>query len=48
MDGEIVGVMTIKAAENLPITFEKQEYIRIGSYTKKLKDYPLYMVSVWN
>ena len=48
MDGEIVGVMTIKAAENLPITFEKQEYIRIGSYTKQLKDYPAIQARLWN
>ena len=48
MEGEIVGVMMIKAAENLPVTFEKQEYIRIGSYTKKLKDYPAVQARLWN
>ena len=48
MDGETLGVMTIKAADNLPVSFEKQEYIRIGSYTKKLKDYPAIQARLWN
>mgnify|MGYP007069882525 CR=1 FL=1 len=48
MDGETVGVMTIKAAENLPVAFEKQEYIRIGSYTKQLKEFPAVQARLWN
>ena len=30
-----VGVLTIQKATNYPVAFEKTEYIRIGSYTKK-------------
>lgn len=48
MDGKTVGVMTIKAAENLPVSFEKTEYIRIGSYTKQLKDLPAVQARLWN
>ena len=48
MEGKTVGVMTIKAAENLPVSFEKQEFIRIGSYTKKLKDYPAVQGRLWS
>ena len=48
IDGETVGVMTIKSAMNLPVAFEKQEYIRIGSYTKPLKDFPAIQARLWN
>ena len=48
MEGETVGVMTIKASENLPIVFEKIEYIRIGSYTKQLKEFPAVQARLWN
>ena len=48
LEGKTVGVMTIKAADSLPILFEKQEYIRVGSYTKKLKDYPAIQARLWN
>ena len=48
MEGKTVGVMTIKAAENLPVAFEKQEYIRIGSYTKQLKEYAAVQARLWN
>ena len=48
IDGKPVGVMTIKAAENLPVAFEKTEYIRIGSYTKQLKEFPAVQARLWN
>lgn len=48
MEGKTVGVLTIKAAENLPVAFEKQEYIRIGSYTKLLKEFPAVQARLWN
>ena len=48
MEGKDVGVLTIKAAENLPIAFEKTEYIRIGSYTKQLKEFPAVQARLWN
>ena len=48
MEGKDVGVLTIKAAENLPVAFEKTEYIRIGSYTKQLKEFPAVQARLWN
>ena len=48
IDGKNVGVMKIQASVNLPVTFEKQEYIRVGSYTKCLKDYPALQARLWN
>ncbi len=48
MEGETVGVLIIKAAENFPVAFEKQEYIRIGSYTKPLKEFPAIQARLWN
>ncbi|WP_311643757.1 ATP-binding protein [Selenomonas noxia] len=35
-----IGVLTISAAAAQTFTFQKEDYIRIGSYTKKLRDYP--------
>ena len=35
VDNKPVGVIVIRSAMNQPVTFEKTEYIRIGSYTKK-------------
>ncbi len=43
-----VGVLTIAAAMNYPVSFEKQDYIRIGSYTKALKEYPALQAKLWN
>ncbi|MBR0146246.1 MAG: putative DNA binding domain-containing protein [Eubacterium sp.] len=48
IDGKYVGVMTIAAASGLPVAFEKQEYIRVGSYTKPLKNYPALQAKLWN
>lgn len=48
MSKKTVGVMTIKAADNLPVSFEKSDYIRIGSYTKQLKDFPSIQKRLWN
>lgn len=43
-----VGVLTIQKATNVPVTFQKTEYIRIGSYTKKLIDYPMIQRQLWD
>lgn len=47
MDGVNVGLMIIKPASGLPVAFQKQEFIRVGSYTKKLKDFPALMERLW-
>ena len=48
INGNRVGVMTIQPAVMQPVAFEKAPYIRVGSYTKKLKDYPAIQARLWN
>ena len=43
----MVGVMVIKAAFGYPVAFEKEEYIRVDSYTKPLRDYPALQSKLW-
>lgn len=42
-----VCVLSITAAESHPVTFEKAEYIRVGSYTKLLKEFPALQSKLW-
>ena len=48
MPGGIVGVLSILKAVNQPVTFQKSGYIRIGSYTKRLDDYPAVQAQLWD
>lgn len=48
IDGYSVGVMTIQCAMSTPVNFKKVEYIRVGSYTKKLMDYPALQSRLWS
>lgn len=48
INGVSVGIMTIDCAVQNPVRFMKTEYIRVGSYTKKLIDYPALQVRLWN
>lgn len=48
MNGKNVGVLIIYRAVNQTVTFEKTDYIRIGSYTKKLNEYPLLQGQLWD
>lgn len=43
-----VGILTIDKAMSFPAKFQKIEYIRIGSYTRKLKDVPSVESSLWD
>lgn len=43
-----VGILTIKKATGHPVAFQKTEFIRIGSYTKKLRDYPSVQAQLWD
>lgn len=43
-----VGVLIIYKAVNQTVTFEKADYIRVGSYTKKLKEYPALQAQLWD
>lgn len=47
IDGKKVGIMTIGRALARPVSFEKIEYIRIGSYTKKLSESPSVQYQLW-
>ncbi|WP_419557249.1 helix-turn-helix domain-containing protein [Phascolarctobacterium succinatutens] len=47
IDGRFVGVLIIHCAVNNPVTFKKVDYIRVGSYTKKLIDHPVLQSRLW-
>ena len=42
-----VGVLKIDAAQGQPVAFQKCGYVRIGSYTKKLNEYPVVEEKLW-
>lgn len=48
MNGKTVGVLIIYRAVNQTVTFEKTDYIRVGSYTKKLNEYPAIQAQLWD
>ncbi len=43
-----VVVLIIYKATNQTVTFKKVDYIRVGSYTKKLSDYPQMQAQLWD
>ena len=43
-----VGVLIIYKAASYTVTFEKVDYIRVGSYTKKLMEYPTLQAQLWD
>ena len=47
VDDKPVVLLEIGAAYRHPVQFKNQEYIRIGSYKKKLKDYPEKERQLW-
>lgn len=48
MNNKSVGVLIIYKAANHTVTFRKVDYIRVGSYTKKLIDYPNLQAQLWD
>lgn len=48
IENKTVGILIIYNAVSFPVRFEKIDYIRIGSYTKKLKDYPAIESQLWD
>ena len=42
-----IVVFQIEASQNRPVAFKGVEYIRIGSYKKKLKDHPEKERKIW-
>lgn len=47
VNGKKVIVFEIPATSHTPVTFLHEPYIRVGSYTKKLKDYPEKAKKIW-
>jgi len=47
IDAKMVVLLEIGAAFRHPVRFKHQEYIRVGSYKKKLKDYPEKERALW-
>lgn len=47
-DNNRIGVLIIERAINRTVTFQKVDYIRIGSYTKKLSDIPAVQGPLWD
>lgn len=48
MSNKQVGVLIIYNAADRTVMFEKVDYIRIGSYTKKLSEYPAVQAKLWD
>lgn len=48
MENVTVGVLLINRAVNQTVMFEKIDYIRIGSYTKKLNEFPQLQAQLWD
>lgn len=46
-EGINLTVIIIPAAQSIPIEFFHQSYIRIGSYTRKLGDFPEKQAKIW-
>ena len=47
IDSKNVVILEIPRAVNIPVSFKGLEYIRVGSYKKKLKDFPEKERSLW-
>ncbi len=48
VDGRHVELIVIAKARGVPVKFEKVEYIRSGSYTKKLMEFPSLQAQLWD
>ncbi len=47
VEGKPVVLFEIQAANNRPVRFKDAEYIRVGTYTKKLRDFPEKERNLW-
>ena len=48
IDGKHVEMIRIHKALNEPVAFQKMDYIRSGSYTKKLHEFPVFRAQLWD
>ena len=47
-DGKNIALFEIPAAENVPVDYKKVPYIRVGSITRRLSDFPNKERKIWN
>jgi ATP-dependent DNA helicase RecG len=47
VEGKNIVLFEIQSANNRPVRFKDAEYIRVGTYTKRLRDYPEKERSLW-
>lgn len=45
---KMVGLLIVYRATNQTVMFEKVDYIRVGSYTKKLNEFPAIQAQLWD
>lgn len=48
INGKHVEMLIISKAVGVPVTFEKVDYIRVGSYTKKIIEFPTLQAQLWD
>ena len=48
IENKKIVILIIYKAVNQTVTFKKVEYIRVGSYTKKLEDHPSMKAQLWD
>lgn len=48
VNGKHIELIIISKAIGVPVSFEKVEYIRVGSYTKKLMEFPSLQTQLWD
>lgn len=47
-EGRRIVITEINPADGFPVSFRNENYIRIGTYKKRLKDYPAQEKELWN
>lgn len=48
INGKHIEILIISKAEGTPVTFEKVDYIRVGSYTKRIIEFPAMQTQLWD
>lgn len=48
INGKHIVVLVVERAALFPVKFKKIEFIRVGSYTKPLADYPMLQSKLWD
>lgn len=48
INGKHIEMLIISKAAGVPVTFEKVDYVRVGSYTKKIIEFPTLQKQLWD